>query len=590
MSNKDYSLYNYRNSIPTILKYQVVSKAVFAIAMLFYRWITGFLLWNLGRPAVTSGDIPYLMRSWQGWLLILSGFLALVLYTIFDINAMILISSKIIHNQKVKPLPIIRDAARKARHFKTPLGVLIILYVSLIAPLTGVSLGITLTSNFAIPDFIMSFINDRFILKLLYNVVLFALGFAGFIYIFTFHFILIGDLDVKSAMKHSSEIVKKNWKNFIRTYLAFVIRAVLWFLAIVAVVFLIPIAVIHRMQLDEFAVHTATIFVCFISYGVILLFGLLSMYFMMMKLTLIYERYTGYDNTQYSASDRESKKFLVFTGIPAVAVIALLSLLCASAFDSIFPNTSNVKVIAHRAGGDLAHENTILGLEAAIEHEAEASEIDMQRTSDGYYVINHDDTFERPCGDPRASYEMTLDEVRELRVEYALDPTQPPTNVATIEEFLDGSKGRIKLLVELKGATADREMADDLYQMVKERDMIDDVMFIGLNYDLIDYVETTYPEITTGYLCFFGFGQIQNMNCDVLLLEAETATLPNVNKVHQAGKKVGVWTVDSVSAMLSFMLSDADYIITDKVAETDVMKDYIANMNDETRILQKFLP
>ena len=65
LKNKDFSLFHYRGYIPAILAYQVVSKAVFAITMLVLKEFSGFLLWNLGRPAFTSGDLPYLMRSWQ---------------------------------------------------------------------------------------------------------------------------------------------------------------------------------------------------------------------------------------------------------------------------------------------------------------------------------------------------------------------------------------------------------------------------------------------------------------------------------------------------------------------------------------------
>ena len=103
MKTRDVKVTEFWRDIPAVVEYEVLSKAVFFGVVLVYKWITGFMLWNLGRPAFTSGDLPYLLRSWQGWLLVLSGFMLLVLYSVFDINATILISDRLIRR---KPLNI----------------------------------------------------------------------------------------------------------------------------------------------------------------------------------------------------------------------------------------------------------------------------------------------------------------------------------------------------------------------------------------------------------------------------------------------------------------------------------------------------
>jgi glycerophosphoryl diester phosphodiesterase len=106
-------------------------------------------------------------------------------------------------------------------------------------------------------------------------------------------------------------------------------------------------------------------------------------------------------------------------------------------------------------------------------------------------------------------------------------------------------------------------MVRDIYQMVIERDMVSEVMMISLDYELIDFFETNYPKIKTGYLCYFSFGDIATLNCDVILMEAEVASSENIGRIHAAGKEAGVWTVNMLNAMTSFMASDIDYIITD---------------------------
>ena len=106
-------------------------------------------------------------------------------------------------------------------------------------------------------------------------------------------------------------------------------------------------------------------------------------------------------------------------------------------------------MIGHRAGGNAAPENSLAGLRYAIGQRADQVEIDVQRTLDGHYVLNHDDTFQRAAGDGRPSFQLTLDQIKALRLTNG-------EQVPELEEFLTAAKGRVQVLLELKGgATAD---------------------------------------------------------------------------------------------------------------------------------------
>ena len=148
---------------------------------------------------------------------------------------------------------------------------------------------------------------------------------------------------------------------------------------------------------------------------------------------------------------------------------------------------------------------------------------------------------------------MTLEEIMDLKIR---DTTGNGglLSVPTLEEMLDHSKGKVKLFLELKGETADRDMADDVVKAVKERDMVDDVALISLDYDVIDYAEQMYPEMETGVLIFGAVGDVTNLNCDMIIMEEEMASVAStVRKIHDAGKKAGVWTVNTERAMRKFL-------------------------------------
>ena len=265
----------------------------------------------------------------------------------------------------------------------------------------------------------------------------------------------------------------------------------------------------------------------------------------------------------------------------AVLVLALcvgFSVIGVNRFDEVF-HTITAEIIAHRAGGVEAPENTVKGIEAAYELGAKGCEIDIQRTSDGYYVVNHDADFERVAGVSKTPNEMTLSEVKELRVD-----GEP---VPSLEEMLDASRDKVILFVELKGETADNQMADDAVRIVKEKKMENQVVLISLKYDILEYIEQKYPEMQTGYLAFISFGQIESTPFDYLALEEEISTDETIAAIHDKGKKVMVWTVNEEDDIEYFMTSDADAIITDSVKLSGEIKEQLSKRSPLKIILQK---
>ncbi len=88
----------------------------------------------------------------------------------------------------------------------------------------------------------------------------------------------------------------------------------------------------------------------------------------------------------------------------------------------------------------------------------------------------------------------------------------------------------------------------------------------------------------TGYIYHFSFGDIGSMNVDWLVIEEEVATDEEIAAIHQIGKKVSVWTVDSRSSIRHFLISDADSIITNQVDRSLEVKEELSQRTDLQRI------
>ena len=175
---------------------------------------------------------------------------------------------------------------------------------------------------------------------------------------------------------------------------------------------------------------------------------------------------------------------------------------------------------------------------------------------------------------------MTLEEVRQLRVD-----GEP---VPTLEEMLYASRDRVTLFVELKGETADERMADDAVRIIKEMGMEKQAVLISLKYDVLAYIEENYPEMKTGYLAFFSFGNIENIPFDYFALEEEISTAEAIEAIHDKGKKVMVWTVNESDSIEHFLLSSADTIITDQVKESLKIKAELMKLNEKLNQYNNF--
>lgn len=120
--------------------------------------------------------------------------------------------------------------------------------------------------------------------------------------------------------------------------------------------------------------------------------------------------------------------------------------------------------IAHRGFHDsnkTVWENTLSAFARAIDA-GFAIECDLQYASDGVPVVFHDDDMERLCGIKGDVRAKTSGELKLMSVGATAD------KIPTLRQLLDLTKGRVLLVLELKGRGADDEgFAEDVLEVLK---------------------------------------------------------------------------------------------------------------------------
>ena len=569
---KKQRLLPYRQSVPSILLFQIISSLALQIWMSCFSLISRLLIRSTGHVAVTSGDFSFLFTTWQGILLIILAIVNLFLFVAVDLNALVILCNRLLTGEKPSVLYCIKEGFLSLKRFLNPPGILVVLYVSLLSPIIGFELVISLTRGLYVPKFISSVIWSNPLFSIGAVILIAALFLVGVLFFFILHGTLIDGMTLRKSGSNSINLIRKNKKKFFPEMLRFF----LVFLAVFAAAFVITAFIIFLslfLQIPESVLIPITVFSLSLISCVMLMFILMTMPLLTLKLTSLYLDFKSEGEWRYEERENRKSPIVIVTAIVLVLLICLTTVSVSCFYNELFPGKVTTGFVAHRAGGFEAPENTAAGLDVAYKMGASGGEIDIQRTSDGSYIVLHDNTFSRVAGVDKKPSEMTLEEVKQLRVD-----GEP---VPTLEDMLDASHGRLTLYVELKGETADKQMADEAVKIIKDRNMTDETVIISLKYDLIDYVESTYPEMNTGFLAFASFGDTAELNCDYLALEEKTAAVDTINSIHSYGKKVLVWTVNDDEDIEEFIQSGADELITDNLSG---VKEIIEELDNQTPI------
>ncbi|MBQ6153610.1 MAG: glycerophosphoryl diester phosphodiesterase membrane domain-containing protein [Ruminococcus sp.] len=566
----------YRQAIPAILALQIIAYVVLQLWMLGLSVLSRLLMKSGGRVAVTSGDLKFLFTSWQGIVLIVLAVLTLMIYISIDINATIILTGRLLNGEKPNVFGCIKEGVLSLKKMFGPRGLLVVLYLSLLSPIIGFGVSISLTSNFYIPKFITSVIYNNPVYLIGVIVVVLALLIVGVFFSFILHGALLDKMTLKESAKTSIGLFRKNWKNYLFEVIRYVLIYTIAASVIVILLGYLPANIISFVSMPQSVQIWLVAFFLMMGSGLLMLFVQLFTPMCLLKLSCLYYKYQSGGEWAYQPRPKRKSPLVIVFAVVFAAITVLLAFVFSSYYDVFFPSETSTVYIAHRAGGSDAPENTVAGIEKAYDLGAEGCEIDIQRTSDGYYVVNHDTTFARVAGVDKKPSEMTLEEVKELKVD-----GEP---VPTLEDMLEASRDKVTLFVELKGETADEQMADDAIRIIKEMNMADQTVLISLKYDLINYIESNYPEMQTGYLAFASFGDTASLNCDYIALEEESVSTSLTDEIHNNGKKLLVWTINDEEDLNYFLFCGADGIITDSVSQAKQIKESMKDRSPVERV------
>ena len=269
--------------------------------------------------------------------------------------------------------------------------------------------------------------------------------------------------------------------------------------------------------------------------------------------------------------------------------------------------TGKPYISAHRSGGGIAPEESMMAFKNCIENKefnVDVFEFDLHITKDNVLILLHDDTLDRTTdsqevlGVKKARPEnYTYEELRQLNIGANFENEQKEKpfaklkgeavpddlRILKVEDILDYliSKGDFDYIIEIKnGGELGKKGVDILVKILKERNLLDKVIFGTFKDEISMYVDEKHPELKRSatikeVISFFNAAQLnkKDFKANYVALQVpynlylrfvvNLGTARVINYAHRNNIAIQFWTVNSEKQLKYLSSVGADCIMTD---------------------------
>ena len=230
------------------------------------------------------------------------------------------------------------------------------------------------------------------------------------------------------------------------------------------------------------------------------------------------------------------------------------------------------KFFAHRGMSEICPENTIPAYEMAGKNKFYGVETDIAVTSDGQFILMHDNTIDRTTTGTGNVETLTYDYIKSQTIiggnNYAL---YPGTKVPSLAEFLICcKKNNLIPLLELK-QNFNLNYIESFINEVKKYGMIDKCYIMSFNSAVLQKVREFNTRVKmiilhSEYREDFLNWAVTLKNCGYGIGSTDV-TQEQINNCRSKGVFVAIWTVNDYHKAKRLIDFGVDFIISDKIKE-----------------------
>jgi glycerophosphoryl diester phosphodiesterase len=229
-----------------------------------------------------------------------------------------------------------------------------------------------------------------------------------------------------------------------------------------------------------------------------------------------------------------------------------------------------IRFIAHRGASKYAPENTMSAFKLALEFGASCIECDVAFSADNIPFIFHDDYLDRTSNGKGPISSASWSDLRQLDVGSWFSNNYREEKILSLDELIKWhSKQSIMLNLEIKS------MPNEL---IKERmDLILDsiqshknIILSSFQVEILDYLNQINNQIPRALLVNYWSSKhiewAKKLTCFQLNIADRLVSKNRIQKIHEVGLKVGVYTVNQFKRVKKLEEYGVDYVFTDDLS------------------------
>jgi len=216
-------------------------------------------------------------------------------------------------------------------------------------------------------------------------------------------------------------------------------------------------------------------------------------------------------------------------------------------------------------------ENTIAAFELAVQHGADAVELDAKLTSDDHVVVFHDQTLDRTTDGMGKVNEISFADLRKLDAGYSYAVQFKGEKIPTLDEVFESVGKRIIVNVELTNYKSLQDgLVVEVARIVKRHQMENRVLFSSFYPGNLVKIRKLLPETPVGLLCFPGMMGLlarsflfRDISPGIIHPYLKDVNTSLVEREKRNRRRVHVWTVNDETDIRRMLELKVDGIFTD---------------------------
>ena len=536
---KNMLFYNFKELVTFQTVFKVTSFLIFAPLFLNFFNI---IMKITGYEYLTFENLFNFVTNPLVILMLVLLILFMMVYTFFDLSTIIIILDASYQKKKIDIKEVLTISVRKSVEVFKFKNIVLAFMILFLIPFLNIGIVSGFVSSIKIPEFIMDYINNNLLFMGIFWIGFGLLTILLLRWLYAVFYYVLENCDFKEARKRSINLSKHSR-----------FRDLVKLVAIQGIVY--------------------ALYIIFLLIGIALIYLFYKLLSKVMIIMFYRHKEKNNENIKHINFNKRKKivittkkwqHFKVSLAIIAIAAGSVFTYgVATNKYNFNIEYIKNTEVTAHRGDSLNYPENTLLAFTSALDKNADWVELDVQLTKDKQIVVSHDANLKRIAGIDKNIYDLTYDELQQIEI----SKNYPNVRIPLLSEvFKWGILNNISFNVELKPYDNETSLVEKTIELILKYHLEDRVILTSAKYSILEDVKAINNKISTAYIMSLAYGDISKLDkADNFSIEASSISKELVKKLHNQGKEVYAWTVntrDSINKMLDL---NVDNIITDDV-------------------------